>query len=46
MYAEEEGNQKKFKLPKFTPVPDYSIDDMIDILCKAGYSINKTPGNI
>lgn len=45
LYAEEEGNQKKFKLPKFIPVPDFSIDDMIEILCKAGYSINKTPGN-
>ena len=42
MYLEEEGRQKNFKLPKFFPVPDFSIDDMIGILCEAGYSINKT----
>jgi transposase len=42
MYSEEEGKQKNFKLPKFIPVPDFSIDDMIGILSEAGYSINKT----
>ncbi len=45
MYSEEEGKQKKFKLPKFTPVKDVSIDDMIGILCEAGYSVNKTAAN-
>ncbi len=42
IYSEEEGRQKSFKLPKFIPVPDFSIDDMIGILYEAGYSINKT----
>jgi len=42
MYLEEEGKQKNFKLPKFIPVPDFSIDDMIGILCEAGYSVNKS----
>lgn len=42
MYLEEEGKQKIFKPPKFIPVPDFSIDDMIGILCEAGYSVNKT----
>jgi transposase len=42
MYLEEEGKQKNFKLPKFIPVPDFSIDEMIGILCDAGYSVNKT----
>ncbi|MCX9087097.1 MAG: IS110 family transposase [Candidatus Methanoperedens sp.] len=42
MYSEEEMKQKNFKLPKFIPVPEFSIDDMIGILCEAGYSINKT----
>ncbi|MFZ3167536.1 MAG: IS110 family transposase [Candidatus Methanoperedens sp.] len=42
MYLEEEGKQKNFKPPKFIPVPDFSIDDMIGILCEAGYSVNKT----
>lgn len=42
MYLEEEGKQKSFKPPKFIQVPDFSIDDMIGILCEAGYSVNKT----
>ena len=42
VYSEEEGKQKQFKLPKFIPVKDFSIDDMIGILCEAGYSVNKT----
>ncbi len=42
MYSEEEMKQKNFKLPKFIPVPEFSIDYMIGILCEAGYSINKT----
>ncbi len=45
MYLEEEGKQKNVKLPKFIPVPDFSIDDMIGILCEAGYSIKKTAAN-
>lgn len=45
VYSEEEGKQKKFKLPKFIPVKDFSIDDMIGILCEAGYSVNKTAAN-
>lgn len=45
MYSEEEGKQKKFKIPKFIPVKDFSIDDMIGILCEAGYSVNKTVTN-
>ena len=42
MYSEEEGKQKKFKLPKFIPVKDFSMDEMIGILFEAGYSVNKT----
>jgi hypothetical protein len=42
MYSEEEIKQKNVKLPKFIPVPDFCIDDMIGILCEAGYSVNKT----
>jgi len=45
VYLEEEGKEKKFKIPKFIPVPDFSIDDMIGILCEAGYSINKPAAN-
>lgn len=42
MYSEDEGKQKKFKLPKFIPVADFGINDMIGILCEAGFSVNKT----
>lgn len=45
IYSEEEGKQKKFKVPKFIPVKDFSFDDMIGILCEAGYSVNKTAAN-
>jgi transposase len=45
VYSEEEGKEKKFKIPKFVPVPDFSIDDMIGILCEAGYSVNKPAAN-
>ncbi len=45
MYSEDEGKQKKFKLPKFIPVKDFSMDEMIGILCEAGYSVNKTVTN-
>lgn len=45
IYSEEEGKQKKFKLPKFIPVKDFSMDEMIRILFEAGYSVNKTVGN-
>lgn len=45
VYSEEEGKQKQFKLPKFIPVKDFSIDDMIGILCETGYSVNKTAAN-
>ncbi len=46
MYSEEEGKQKNFKLPKFVPVKEFSLDDMIGILCKAGYSVNRPEVNI
>ncbi len=29
----------------FIPVKDFSIDDVIGILCDAGYSVNKTVTN-
>jgi len=45
MYSEEEGKQKKVKLPKFIPVEDFSIDEMIGILCEAGDSVYKTAVN-
>jgi transposase len=45
MYSEEEGKQKKFKVPKFIPVKDLGIDEMIGIICEAGYSINKSAAN-
>ncbi|CAG0939907.1 hypothetical protein BROC_00834 [Candidatus Brocadiaceae bacterium] len=41
-YSEEEGKQKKCRPLKFISVKDFSVDDMIGILCEAGYSVNKT----
>lgn len=40
-YSEEELKQKKVKLPKFVPVQDLDMDEMIKILCEAGYTVNK-----
>jgi len=40
-YSEEELKEKKIKLPKFIPVKDLNLDDMIGIICEAGYIVNK-----
>ncbi len=40
-YSEEELKEKKIKLPKFVPVKDLDLDDMIGIICEAGYTVNK-----
>ncbi len=40
-YCEEELKEKKIKLPKFVPVNDLDLDNMIGILCEAGYTVNK-----
>lgn len=41
-YSEEELKEKKIKLPKFVPVQNLDLDDMIGILCEAGYTVNKS----
>lgn len=40
-YSEEELKEKKVKLPKFVPVKNLDLDEMIGILCEAGYTVNK-----
>jgi hypothetical protein len=40
-YTEEESKEKKLRLPKF-PVQDLNIDEMIELLCEAGYTVNKS----
>lgn len=40
-YSEEELKEKKVKLPKFVPIQNLDLDDMIGILCEAGYTVNK-----
>ncbi len=40
-YFEEELKEKKMRLPKFVPVKDLNTDKMIEILCEAGYTVNK-----
>ncbi len=40
-YSEEESKAKKVKLPKSIPIKDLDLDEMIGILCEAGYTVNK-----
>ncbi len=40
-YSEEELKEKKVKLQKFVSIQDLNMDEMIEILCEAGYTINK-----
>jgi transposase len=40
-YFEEELKEKKAKLPKFVPVKELDMDEMIEILCGAGYIVKK-----
>jgi transposase len=40
-YSEEELKEKNAKLPKSIPVRDLDLNEMIGILCEAGYSISK-----
>lgn len=40
-YSEEELNEKKIKLPKFVPINDLNLDEMIGIICEAGYTVNR-----
>jgi transposase len=41
-YSEEELKEKKVIFPKFVPFQDLNIDEMIDLLCEAGYTVNKS----
>jgi transposase len=41
-YFEEELKEKKAKLPKFVPVQELDMDEMIEILCGAGYIVKKS----
>jgi len=40
-YSEEELKEKMVKLPKYIPVQNLDIDEIIEILCGAGYIVNK-----
>lgn len=41
-YSEEESKGKKIKLPKLIPMKDLDLEEMIGILCEAGYTVNKS----
>lgn len=41
-YSEEELKGKKVRLPKLIPIQDLNLDEMIGILCEAGYTVNKS----
>jgi transposase len=40
-YSEEELKGKTIKLPKLIPMQDLDLEEMIGILCEAGYTVNK-----
>jgi len=40
-YSEEELKEKKVRLPKFVSVQDLNVNELIEILCEAGYTVNK-----
>ncbi len=41
-YSEEKLKGKAVRLPKFVSLQDIDMDGMIEILCEAGYTINKS----
>jgi len=41
-YSEEELKGKKIKLPKLIQMQDLDLEEMIGILCEAGYTVNKS----
>jgi transposase len=41
-YSEEDLKEKKVIFPKFVPVQDLNLDEMIELLCEAGYTVNKS----
>ncbi len=41
-YSEEELKGKKVKLPKAIQIQDLDLDEMIGILCEAGFTVNKS----
>ena len=41
-YSEEELKGKKIKLPKLVQMQDLDLEEMIGILCEAGYTVNKS----
>lgn len=42
-YTEENSKEKKVKLPTFITIQDLDLNEIIGILCKAGYTVNKSP---
>ena len=41
-YSEEEVKEKKIKIPKLITIQDLDLEEMIGILCEAGYTVNKS----
>jgi transposase len=44
-YSEDEIKPKKIKLPKFQSISEFSVDEMIDIISKAGYTVKEISFN-
>ena len=41
-YSEDEVKEKKIKIPKLITIQDLDLEEMIGILCEAGYTVNKS----
>lgn len=44
-YTEDEQKPKKIRLPKFQSISELSLDEMIDIISKAGYAVEEISSN-
>ena len=44
-YSEDELKPKQVKLPKFQPISELNLDEMIEIISKAGYVVDKISSN-
>ncbi|MCX9010686.1 MAG: hypothetical protein OIN66_06135, partial [Candidatus Methanoperedens sp.] len=42
-YSEDELKPKKVKMPKLQAISELSLDEMIEIITRAGYTIDKIP---
>jgi len=44
-YSEDELKPKQIKLPKFQSISEFSLNEMIEIISKAGYMVEEITSN-